>query len=164
MNLNEPLIAELRIEAMTTVQMFRRVPAERVDWRPDAKSRPLGELLRHIANIPGRFIASLDCDELCVADNVQPHSSMSPAEILEMNVARALVTLQAMTDARFLQPWRYRRKGQLVFELPRFVVARTAGLNHLIHHRGQLSVYLRLLGISLPPVYGPTADEAPGER
>jgi uncharacterized damage-inducible protein DinB len=81
-------------------------------------------------------------------------------ETFDRNVSRALEVLKTLSDERMLGSWRYKYGEQVVFEMPRLVVIRTTALNHLIHHRGQLSVYLRLLNVPLPPVYGPTADEA----
>jgi len=160
MNLNEPLIAELQIEAGTTRKILERVPPDSLAWKPHEKSRTLGEIAAHIANLPGLFIATLDRDEFdrhtyeAVTDTV--------ADILqtfERNISSSLAVVKALTDDRLLASWRYTYGEQLIFEMPRLVVIRTTALNHLIHHRGQLSVYLRLLNVPLPPVYGPTADE-----
>ena len=161
MDLREPLVAELRIEATTTRRMLERVPEASFGFRPHAKSRTLGELAAHIANIPGLFLAGLERDDL--DRNEYRASTDTAADVLatfDRNAAAAATTLGAMTDVRLLAPWRYRYGERVIFELPRLVVARTTGLNHLIHHRGQLSVYLRLLDVPLPPIYGPTADES----
>jgi uncharacterized damage-inducible protein DinB len=161
MNLNEPLIHELRVEAGTTRKMLERIPRESLAWKPHHKSRTLGEIAAHIANLPGLFISPLLEDEFdhhtytAVTDTV--------AGILatfEKNVASASEVLNKLSDGRLLSTWRYRYGERVIFELPRLVVIRTSALNHLIHHRGQLSVYLRLLNVPLPPVYGPTADES----
>jgi len=82
-------------------------------------------------------------------------------EAFDRNVAGALEVLGTIPEEAWMKPWRYRYGAKVIFELPRIAAARAMGLNHLIHHRGQLSVYLRLLDVPLPPVYGPTADEAP---
>jgi uncharacterized damage-inducible protein DinB len=161
MDIREPLIAELRTEAATTRRMLERVPEDRFPWRPHERSRTLGEIAAHIANLPGLFLACLDRDDFDRNEYGAPTGSV--ADILatfDGNVAAALLTLEGVPDEKWLRPWRYRYGERVIFELPRLVVARSTGLNHLIHHRGQLSVYLRLLDVPLPPVYGPTADEA----
>ena len=161
MNLNEPLIAELQIEAGTTRKMLERVPQASLTWRPHEKSRTLGEIAAHIANLPGLFIAALSQDEFDRHDYKSAVETVSDIlETFDQNVSRALEVLKTQSDERLLSSWRYKYGAQVIFEMPRLVVIRTTALNHLIHHRGQLSVYLRLLNIPLPPVYGPTADEA----
>jgi uncharacterized damage-inducible protein DinB len=160
-NLKELLIAELHIEAETTRRMLHRLPANSLAWKPHEKSRTLGEVASHIANIPGLFIATLHQDEF------DRHSYQSPTDTVsnirqtfEENIASSFEVLKTLSDEDLLRPWRYKYGEQVIFEMPRIVVIRTTALNHLIHHRGQLSVYLRLLNVPLPPVYGPTADEA----
>jgi uncharacterized damage-inducible protein DinB len=161
MNLNEPLIAELRVEAPSTRRMLERVPDSSLDWRPHTRSRTLGEVAAHIAGLPGLFLATLD-------RNGFDHNERGPVpatvagmlETFDRGIEQALVALAKLSDEQLLAPWRYRYGDRLIFELPRLVVARTTAINHIIHHRGQLSVYLRLLDVPLPPVYGPTADES----
>jgi uncharacterized damage-inducible protein DinB len=160
MNLNEPLIAELQIEAGTTRKMLERVPQDSLAWKPHGKSRTLGEIAAHIADLPGLFIATLNRDE-CDRYDYQAVSDTVPdiLEAFDRNISGAFEALKTLSDERLLAPWRYKYGEQVIFEMPRLVVIRTTALNHLIHHRGQLSVYLRLLDVPLPPVYGPTADE-----
>ena len=161
MNLNEPLIAELKVEAGTTRKMLERVPQDSLAWRPHKKSRTLGEIAAHIANIPYLFIATLNQDEFDRHNYKSAGETVSDIlETFDKNVARALEILKTLSDERLLLSWRYKYGEKVIFEMPRLVVVRTTALNHLIHHRGQLSVYLRLLDIPLPPVYGPTADES----
>jgi len=161
MKLNEPLTTELQVEAEITRKMLERVPPESLAWRPHEKSRALGEIAAHIANLPGLFIANLNQTEF---DRYAYQAATDTvADILATfanNVTNALDTLKKLSDEQMLSPWRYKYGEQVIFELPRLVVIRSTALNHLIHHRGQLSVYLRLLNVSLPPVYGPTADES----
>ena len=161
MRLHEPMLAEIGLEGAGTRRMLERVPEDRLAWKPHERSRTLGEIAAHIANLPGIFLATLGRDGFDRNEYRAPTSTV--AEILETfdrNLAAALATIGQLTDDQFLAPWRYRYGDRVIFELPRLVVARTTGINHLIHHRGQLSVYLRLLDVPLPPVYGPTADEA----
>jgi len=159
--LNEAMIPELRIEAATTRKMLERVPEGSLGWKPHEKSRSLGEIAGHIANLPGVFIVPLLQDEF--DHNAYSSKTDTVANILatfDRNVSRATEVLRTLTDEQLLAPWKYRYGDRVVFELPRLVVVRTSALNHLIHHRGQLSVYLRMLNVPLPGVYGPTADES----
>jgi uncharacterized damage-inducible protein DinB len=161
MNPIDAIVAELKIEARSTRRMLERVPPESLGWRPHEKSSTLGKVAGHIADIPGLFMVPLLQDE-CDYNTYRSTTGTVP-EILgtfDVNIARAKETLGALTAEQLLAPWRYRRGERIIFELPRFVVIRSTTLNHLIHHRGQLSVYLRMLGVPLPPIYGPTADES----
>jgi uncharacterized damage-inducible protein DinB len=161
MNLSEPIIAELQHEAATTRKMLERVPQDALAWKPHEKSRTLGEIAAHLANLPGLFIATLNRDEF---DRNEYQSAVDTIpDILatfDVNLASALEVLKTQSDEQMLTPWRYKYAEQVIFEIPRLAVIRVMALNHLIHHRGQLSVYLRLLNVALPPVYGLTADES----
>jgi uncharacterized damage-inducible protein DinB len=90
---------------------------------------------------------------------VAPDSVSDILETFQRNISNSFDVLKTLTDEQLLTPWRHKYGEQVIFEMPRLVVIRTTALNHLIHHRGQLSVYLRLLNVPLPSVYGPTADE-----
>ena len=165
MSLSEPIAEELRREAATTRRMLERVPEEKLAWSPHEKSMTLGRLAGHIAELPSLVAATLTQDEVdFAAGNYQPFVASNVSELLEKfdrNVAQAAELLQAQADdEHMLKTWRLKRNGQVLFEMPRVAVLRSMGLNHIIHHRGQLSVYLRLLEVPLPSVYGPTADEA----
>ena len=164
MSLSEPIAAELRREAATTRRMLERVPEDELAWRPHEKSMTLGRLAGHIAELPNLVVAALTQDEVdFAAGKFQPFAASNVPELLEKfdeNIAAAARALEGQPDEHLLKTWRLRRGEQVIFELPRVAVLRSMGLNHIIHHRGQLSVYLRLLDIPLPSVYGPTADEA----
>lgn len=163
MKLNEPLIAELQHEAATTRKMLERVPQESLSWQPHEKSMTLGRLAAHIANLPRLLIATLNEDEFDTNDlRAQSPPADNVSSILEAfdkTNSEALESLKTQSNERLLTPWRYRNGEQVIFEMPRLAVIRFVVLNHIIHHRGQLSVYLRLLNVPLPSVYGPTADE-----
>lgn len=157
----EAIVAELRHEAPVTRRMLERVAPGSLAWKPHEKSRTLGEIAAHLANLPGLFLAPLDRDEYDRNDYTAETGTVD--EILatfDRNVARAVEVLGALTDERLRGSWRYRYGERVVLEAPRIVVIRGMALNHSIHHRGQLSVYLRLLNVPVPPVYGPTADES----
>ena len=159
MDLIEAFRTELRVEAAATRRMLERVPPESLAWKPHQRSRTLGQVAAHVADIPGLFIAPLLQDDF--DRHGVPAATGGVAELVstfDRNVASAQETLAALSADRLLAPWRYRHGERVVFELPRYVVLRSTALNHLIHHRGQLSVYLRLLDVPLPAVYGPTAD------
>jgi uncharacterized damage-inducible protein DinB len=160
MKLNEPFISELQVEAATTRKILQRVPQESLSWKPHEKSRSLGEISGHIANLPGLFIATLaenEFDRFAYNSNVDNVNNI--LNTFDKNVSNSLDILKTISDEMMLSKWTYRYGEKVIFELPRLVVIRSTALNHLIHHRGQLSVYLRLLNVPLPPVYGPTADE-----
>jgi uncharacterized damage-inducible protein DinB len=141
--------------------MLERVPQDALAWKPHEKSRTLGEIAAHIANLPGLFIATLNQDEFDRYDYKAATDTVADIlDTFDRNISNALEVLKTQSNERLLAPWRYKYGEQVIFEMPRLVVIRTTALNHLIHHRGQLSVYLRLLDVPLPPVYGPTADES----
>lgn len=155
------LMAELAQEAGTTRRLLERVPEAHLTWKPHPKSMTLGQLAAHIANLP-RGITDLALKLETEAPVVPLPGDLSLPEILgilEQSVATAAERLAAWGDEGLAQTWRLTRGGQTVFEMPRAAVIRTILLNHWYHHRGQLTVYLRLLDVPLPSVYGPTADE-----
>jgi uncharacterized damage-inducible protein DinB len=124
---------------------------------------PLGRLAGHVAELTGWIAAILTQDELDFATaNYKPVVATSVAELLEMfdkNLSTATDLLKTQTDEHLMKTWRLRDGEKVFFELPRVAVIRSMALNHIIHHRGQLSVYLRLQDVPLPSIYGPTADE-----
>jgi len=167
MTLVEAYLAEFDQEMRTTRAMLARVPESRADWRPHPRSRPLGELAQHVANLVGyaELIVRQTERDVSAPPGGQPALApfSSTAALLasfDANVASAHAALAGATDAEMAVPWALKRGSTVVFSLPRAVALRTFLLNHLIHHRGQLSVYLRLLDVPLPSVYGPSADEA----
>lgn len=164
MNFLEPMIAELKHEAATTRKLLERVPQDRLAWQPHAKSMTLGRLAAHIANLPGMLVGALTRDALDAEElKAESPSAESVANILKVfdqKIERSLELLKTQSDESFmLAPWRYTSGEHVIFEMPRLAVIRFVALNHIIHHRGQLSVYLRLLDVPLSSVYGPTADE-----
>ena len=163
MNLIDPVLAELAHEAATTRRLLDRVPERHLAWKPHEKSMTLGRLATHIAEIPGWVGSIVEKDEFDVGTGgyVPPTIDRVP-EIVAMfdrNVAAATETLKRQSNDRLLAKWQLKKKGQLVVEMPRMGMIRSLLMNHVIHHRGQLSVYLRLQNVPLPSIYGPTADE-----
>lgn len=161
MKLNESVLAELNYEVLSTRKILERLPPTAFSWKPHDKSRSLGELATHMAGIPGVFIGGIDEDEF---DRLkQPPSTATEVseilKILDEGTTKSIHVLQHITDEKLRQSWRYRYGERTIFEMPRLAVIRGMGLNHLIHHRGQLTVYLRLLNVPVPGMYGPSADE-----
>ena len=163
MGMGESLAAELKQEAATTRRLLERVPEDKFDWKPHEKSMSLGRLAGHVAELPSLLGPLLSAEELDFASGqYTPFSPASTAEILEKfdkNIEAATEGLKGLDDAHAFEKWRLRSGDHVIFEGPRAIVARGLVFNHVIHHRGQLSVYLRLLDVPLPSIYGPTADE-----
>lgn len=163
MNLIEPILMEFSHEAKTTRRMLERVPEAHLTWKPHEKSMSLARLATHIAEIPGWVGAIVNQDEFVLGvGGYTPPTAGSVAELLDLfdkNVAAVSEILQGQSNERLMATWRVRKGDQVLMEMPRLGMIRTMLLNHIIHHRGQLSVYLRLHNVPLPPVYGPTADE-----
>ncbi|MDX1547895.1 MAG: DinB family protein [Rhodothermales bacterium] len=164
LSLTQVATSDLDRELTVTRRMLARVPDEHLGWKPHERSMTLGALAMHIANILYWQLSILQEDGIDLADNPPARPPGSRAEVLEAFDARAeqVRGVIAGLDADVLgQPWQLRHSGHVRFERPRAAVLREWGISHLVHHRGQLSVYLRLLDVPLPSVYGPTADEGP---
>ena len=164
MTMIETLLAELEQESLTTRRVLERVPQAHLSWRPHPKSWSLGQLALHIATLPGNVaeMASLDTipePPTFVQQEAATSSELLPA--LTTSVAKARHHLGGFDDARMGATWRLMQGGHEVLAMPRVAFARSIMLNHLYHHRGQLLVYLRLLDVPVPSVYGPSADENP---
>ncbi len=159
------LIAELHAETESTRRALQRVPADKLDWRPHQNSMSLGQLAQHVASIPGSIsrMAQLDGLDAATVDftPAQPASHSDILESLNTSVAAAAAYLTGLDEATAASPWRLTAAGREVFVLPRLALMRTLAFNHWYHHRGQLLVYLRLLDVPVPVVYGRTFDENP---
>ena len=162
MNPIDAILMELSHESATTRRLLEIVPAQHLAWKPHVKSMTMGRLATHIAEIPGWVSTILDKDGFDVATSTYtPQTASSVAELLAMfdkNVPMAEAAIRQQTLDRLSTIWRITKQGKVMLEMPRMGVIRTLLLNHLIHHRGQLSVYLRLKDVPLPSIYGPTAD------
>lgn len=161
----QELIAELQAEAPATRRVLERVPGDRLEWRPHAKSMSLGQLAQHVASMPGAIarLAALDGFDAATA-SFQPEAAESAEALLalhEASVAEATEYLAGLTDEDAVAPWRLSHGDREIFTVPRVGLMRTLAFNHLYHHRGQLTVYLRLLDVPVPVVYGRSADENP---
>lgn len=162
MAIKDGLLAEYDHEMGTTRRLLERLPEERLSWKPHEKSMSLGGLATHLANLPVWGDAILNQSGFDLADappNLQEKGSR--ADVLAHFDERVRGTRAALdkTDAELFAPWTLKRSGQQLFTMPRIAAFRSFVLSHSIHHRGQLSVYLRLNDVSVPSIYGPTADE-----
>ena len=164
-SLAQTLAAEVQNEGKTTRRVLDRVPAERSHWQPHRKSMSLGQLAAHIAALPGAISRMASGNEIDMARvNFRPEPAASAPALLAMHdasIASATEFLNGLSDEDAMATFRMHRAGHEIFSLPRLAVMRILACNHLYHHRGQLTVYLRLLDVPLPSVYGPTADENP---
>jgi uncharacterized damage-inducible protein DinB len=165
MTMTEWFLAELESEAAKTRRVLEQVPPDTREWKPHERSMPLGYLSVLVATIPSWVGMAITLDELDIAPKDGPKQAPAPlntsAELvtaLDRAVAQAREALKATTDAHLETPWRLLASGHLALEQPRHDVIRDTFL-HSAHHRGQMTVYLRLLGSKVPSVYGPTADD-----
>jgi uncharacterized damage-inducible protein DinB len=165
MSLTTPYLQELAMEAVTTRRVLDRVPESQLDWRPHPRSMSLGQLALHVATLPRQLSDFVTHDALDVsAAGGTPPTAPSRDALLEafaISVDHARRYLETLSDARALETWTLLAGDQPLFAAPRMSVIRSFLFNHWYHHRGQLLVYLRLLDVPVPSVYGPTADENP---
>lgn len=162
------LIAELDAETPATRRVLERVPADRFDWRPHPKSMSAGQLAQHVAAIPGGVARFAQLDGMDVATRPTDYASCDSRDALlatlDASVATAREFLAGLDEARANATWRLTFGDREIFAIPRVNVIRTMCLNHWYHHRGELVVYLRLLNVPVPIVYGRSADENPFTR
>ena len=161
----EPMLNELRQEAATTRRVLERVPGDKLSWRPHQKSMSLGQLALHVATLPGDFMKLVQLEEFDASQaNFDPPAPNNLGEILsahEASLRAAEDYLRGMSEPEAMANWRLTLRGKEVFTVPRLGMLRSFMLNHWYHHRGQLSVYLRLLEVPVPAIYGRSADENP---
>jgi uncharacterized damage-inducible protein DinB len=162
MAIKDGLLSEYDHEMATTRRLLERVPDDKLAWKPHAKSKSLGELASHVSNLPLWGLTILNDASFDLAEPLpgasEHHSRQDLVAAFDRAAANTRATLNR-TDPEFIAPWTLKRDGHEMFTLPRIAALRSFVLSHMIHHRGQLSVYLRLNDIPLPPIYGPTADE-----
>ena len=166
MSIADGLLPEFDHEMATTRKVLERAPADKGAWKPHEKSFALGDLSLHVAELVGWTCGTLAATEMDMNPPGGPsytppkyESRDATLKRFDENVAAARQALAKATDADFFTPWTLKNGGQALFTLPRVAVIRTWVLNHVIHHRAQLSVYLRLLDVPVPSIYGPSADE-----
>jgi len=162
MPLVDMLLPEFDHEMATTRKLLERVPDDRLSWAPHAKSFTLGQLAQHVATIPMWGTMTLTLHELDLAggfENPPAESRAALVKLFDDNAAKARTELTGKTDAELMAPWVLKRGADTIFSMPKASVWRSFVMNHLVHHRAQLSVYLRMQDVPLPAMYGPSADE-----
>jgi len=166
MGLSEALLPEYDHEMANTRRTLERVPEDKLGWKPHEKSMTMRQLAVHLAEMPGWTIPTIEMESFDVAPpggpRYQPPQANSREKILEIfdnNVTEARATIAEADDGHLKKPWSLFSGGKMVFTMSRIAVLRTLIMNHNIHHRAQLGVYLRLNNVPVPAIYGPSADE-----
>ena len=163
MSIAQMILAEVEQEAIATRKCLERIPADRLDWKPADKSMSAGELSLHIAKAPGHVLQMMMQDEVSMpSDGEKPEITHELImQTFEESLTALRETLPGLTDEFMMAEWRFVMDGKVLMAVPRVAFARMVLLSHIYHHRGQLSVYLRMLGQPVPSIYGPSADELP---
>jgi len=162
MALKDALLAELKHEAGMTKKILEKVPMDKKDWQPHVKSMTLGRLATHVAEIPHWISDIINIDEFDFLKDFKPNKASTNEELMQVyqqKLDKAIEDLSKMNDEDFKKHWIVKSGDQVYYDLPKAVALRGWAYNHLFHHRGQLSVYLRLLDVPVPGMYGPSADE-----
>ncbi len=162
MALIDALLPEFDHEISTTRRVLDRVPEDKLAWKPHPKSMSLGDLATHVAELISWAGSTMEHAEIDVANFTPPSAVRSHVELLarfDANASAARAALNGRADADFMKPWTLRQAGKEIFSMPKAAVIRSFVMSHLIHHRAQLAVYLRLLDVPVPAMYGPSADE-----
>ena len=161
--LSQAFIAEIKHEAASTKRMLERVPEGKFDFKPHEKSMSLGRLASHVAELPGFLQGILTIDDFDFEKgHYKPSHANTPEELMNVfqeKLDEVLQTLENTSDEKMQTIFTLRMGEHVIVSIPRIVAVRSMGMNHLIHHRGQIAVYLRLLDIPVPGMYGPSADE-----
>jgi uncharacterized damage-inducible protein DinB len=163
-----PMLNEFHRECATTRRVLDRVPADRLTWTPHAKSMTIGKLAHHIASVPAGIsrIAQNDVHEIDPAAFAapQPKDKQEILDAFDASSKTAQEFIEGLSESAATATWRLKANGKEILAIPRVELIRNIMFNHLYHHRGQLSVYLRLLEVPVPSIYGPSADENPFTR
>jgi uncharacterized damage-inducible protein DinB len=164
LSLTNALLQEIDQEAATTRRVLERVPTDKLTWKPHAKSMSLGSLAFHLASAPGRIAEWGLVDSLEFPGGGTPPEPASTAAILaahDESVRKVKAAVTTIGDAGLPKDWQATKNGVAFLKMPKAALIRAIVMNHAVHHRGQLSVYLRLLDVPVPSIYGPSADENP---
>jgi uncharacterized damage-inducible protein DinB len=166
MSVSEELLSEFDSEMASTRRTLERIPEDKLTWKPHEKSMLLGRLAGHLAELPGFGITALTTDSFDLASartaNFKPlvaESQKHVVEVFDKNVAKARAAIAATSDEAWGKNWKLVLGERKIFNGPRRLAIRSMLMNHIIHHRAQLGVYLRLNGVPVPSIYGPSADE-----
>ncbi|HSS52683.1 MAG TPA: DinB family protein [Thermoanaerobaculia bacterium] len=163
MSISATLLPEFDMEMANTRRTLERIPTDKFGWQPHAKSFTMGKLATHLATLPtwtGVTLATSELDLALPFDQPKPATTEEVLELFDKNVADARTALAGADDDVFFQPWTLKNGEHVIFNLPKIAVLRGFVVNHIIHHRGQMTVYLRLNDIPVPSIYGPSADES----
>jgi uncharacterized damage-inducible protein DinB len=166
MSIAEALLPEFDREMGSTRRVLERVPDGQFGWQPHPKSMTLGRLAEHLAELPQWVGVTVGQSAFDMGTARRPDGYMSPQTrsavlaAFDANVHAARAALAGKTDAELMAPWTLLRSGQMLFTMPKASVLRSFVMNHIIHHRGQMTVYLRLHDVPVPSIYGPSGDEA----
>src|SRR6266849_4639520 len=163
MRLVDSILMEIEQEAQTTRRVLDRIPEDKLAWKPHPKAFSLGQLALHIASVPGSVAAAAvpDTMEAPSFSQPEPKSRQEVLDTFSKSLESAKETLKKMDDARLTSTWSLTKNGKVLMSVPRIGFIRSILMNHNCHHRGQLSVYLRMLEVPVPSIYGPSADENP---
>lgn len=163
MSISQTLLPEFDQEMASTRKLLEVVPEDKFDYKPHEKSMAMGRLAGHVAELPLWAATTIKVDELNIQPGDKPFEPATKAELLatfDKNAAEARKTIAEVSDEHLAKPWTLKFSGKEIFTMPRFAILRSMAMNHLIHHRAQLGVYLRLNDIPIPGMYGASADEA----
>ncbi|MDP9114820.1 MAG: DinB family protein [Acidobacteriota bacterium] len=162
MAIKDALLPEFDYEMATARKVIERVPDDKFGYKPHDKSMTMGRLASHIAEMPTWATSGITLDSLDLAGGYKPFEAASRAELLasfDKNVAGARTAIAGASDETLMKNWSLKNGDKTLMTMPKIAVVRTFVMNHVIHHRGQLSVYLRLNNVAVPSIYGPSADE-----
>lgn len=163
MAIAEAMLMEMDMEEKTTQRVLERIPEGKLTWKPHPKAYSLGQLAMHIAIAQGR-VASAAIEDVHEFAPLPPPEAKSRKEVMDAfaaSNAQARQVVKSFDDAKMMATWTLKRNGKVIMSLPRAAFLRAIMLNHIYHHRGQLSVYIKLLDVPVPSIYGPSADENP---
>jgi uncharacterized damage-inducible protein DinB len=162
MGMVDALLPEFDHEMTTTRKVLERVPEDRFAWKPHEKSFSMRDLAQHVATIPTWGSMTLTQSEIDLGGFAPPMPVANRAALLDLfdgNIATTRAALVGRSDAELMAPWSLKRDGQTIFSMPKASVWRSFVMNHIVHHRAQLAVYLRMNDVPVPSMYGPSADE-----
>jgi uncharacterized damage-inducible protein DinB len=163
MSMAQSLLPEFDNEMANTRKMLERIPENKLDYKPDPKSMSMGQLASHIAEMVGWLKETIQQPSIDIQPDFKPFAATSRKELLEkldQSISGSRAALAGASDQAMMQEWTLKVGGNPMFSMPRIAVIRSMIMNHVIHHRAQLSVYYRLNGVPVPGMYGPSADEA----
>lgn len=162
MSLSAALLPEFDYEMANLRKTLERIPDDKFEYKPHPKSNTAKWMMNHLANLPGWAVITLKQDGLDFTPDFKEEQGSTTAEVLALfdkNVAEARAAIESTSDEEFYKNWRLSAQGQEIFTMPRIQCMRSFVMNHMIHHRAQLTMYLRLNDLPVPGLYGPSADE-----